>query len=442
MKSSQPFLKYQIVVFFFAFSVLQSIAQPSIQVVNILVAPQHADWKYKMNEEILFSVSVLKEGNPIKDITIKYEIGMEKMPPIKTGSLVLKNGQQQISGGKVAMPGFLRCTITVEVDSTLYRNIATAAIEPEKIESTTKMPNDFLDFWNGARNESAKNPLDTKMTLIPTKCTEKVNVYEVSIRNGNADNRIFGIVSIPKKPGKHPAVLEVPGAGVRSYGGDIETAEAGIISFEIGINGIPVTMDNSVYANIFAGPLSEYWYSNLDDRDRYYYKRVYLGCIKANDFIFSLPQFDGETLAVSGGSQGGALSIITAALDTRVKYLYSFYPALCDLTGYLNGRAGGWPHIFASYNAFNNKKDKIETSKYYDVVNFARLLKIPGVYSFGYNDEVCPPTSMFAAYNTITAPKELFIYENTGHWTYPEQSKKVHALMVNELLKQAEKHNQ
>ena len=97
--------------------------------------------------------------------------------------------------------------------------------------------------------------------------------------------------------------------------------------------------------------------------------------------------------------------------------------------------------MFASYNAFNNKKDKIETSKYYDVVNFARLLKIPGVYSFGYNDEVCPPTSMFAAYNTIAAPKQLFIYENTGHWTYPEQSNKVHDIMVSELLKQADKYN-
>ena len=105
-------------------------------------------------------------------------------------------------------------------------------------------------------------------------------------------------------------MLEVPGAGIRPYGGDIATAEVGIITFEIGINGIPVTMDKSIYANLAAGPLRDYWYTNLDDRDRYYYKRVYLGCLKANDFIFSLPQFDGETLAVSGGSQGGALSYV------------------------------------------------------------------------------------------------------------------------------------
>lgn len=439
MKSIHSFLKPQLVVLFFVCSVMQSTAQPSIEPVTILVAPQHADWKYKKNEEIVFFVSVLKAGIPIKEDTIKYEIGMEKMPPFKIGSLVAKNGQLQINAGKVTTPGFLRCTITVEDDRTTYRNIATAAVEPEKIEPSTNMPKDFVDFWREARNESAKIPLDTKMTLIPSKCTEKVNAYEVSIRNGSADNRIFGIVSIPTKPGKYPAVLEVPGAGIRPYSGDLETAEVGIITFEIGINGIPVTLDKSIYANLSAGPLNDYWYTNLDDRDRYYYKRVYLGCLKANDFIFSLPQFDGESLAVSGGSQGGALSIITAALDSRVKHLYCFYPALCDLTGYLNGRAGGWPHIFASYNGFNNKKDKIETSKYYDVVNFARLLKIPGVYSFGYNDEVCPPTSIYAAYNTITAPKQLFIYENSGHWTYPEQFQKVHSLMVEQLLKQTDK---
>ncbi len=124
-------------------------------------------------------------------------------------------------------------------------------------------------------------------------------------------------------------------------------------------------------------------------------------------------------------ARGGALSIVTAALDNRVKYLVAYYPALSDLTGYLHERAGGWPHLFSKDNyVFNGKKDKIETSKYYDVVNFARLLKVPGYYSWGFNDETCPPTSMYAAYNVITAPKELFLALETGHWTYPEQYEK------------------
>jgi cephalosporin-C deacetylase-like acetyl esterase len=135
-----------------------------------------------------------------------------------------------------------------------------------------------------------------------------------------------------------------------------------------------------------------------------------------------MPEFDGKNIVVTGGSQGGALSIVTAGLDPRIKGLAAFYPALADLTGYVNGRAGGWPHMFRNAD----KKDpltarKIENSKYYDVVNFARQIKVPGFYSFGYNDMVCPPTSMYSAYNVITVPKELLLVEETAHWTYPEQ---------------------
>ncbi len=224
---------------------------------------------------------------------------------------------------------------------------------------------------------------------------------------------------MPKKPGKYAAILQVPGAGVRPYSGDIATAEKGVIVFQIGIHGIPVNLDPSVYTDLGNGLLNGYQAFNLDDRDNYYYKRVYLGCVRAVDFITGLEKYDGNQLAVNGGSQGGALSIITASLDPRIRYLAAFYPALCDLTGYLHGRAGGWPHLFR--NAFTNKPEKIETSKYYDVVNFARFVKIPGWYSWGYNDNTCPPTSMFSAYNVIEAEKELHLFHEARHWTFPEQ---------------------
>jgi cephalosporin-C deacetylase-like acetyl esterase len=117
-----------------------------------------------------------------------------------------------------------------------------------------------------------------------------------------------------------------------------------------------------------------------------------------------------------------------------VKYLAAYYPALSDVTGYLHGRAGGWPHLFDKSNlAFNNSKEKIETVGYYDVVNFAREVKIPGMYTWGFNDETCPPTSMYASYNVITAPKSLFLALETGHWTYPEQNEKMNNWMIEKL---------
>jgi cephalosporin-C deacetylase len=184
---------------------------------------------------------------------------------------------------------------------------------------------------------------------------------------------------------------------------------------------------------MIAGWLNQYWTYNLDNRDLYYFKRVYLGCVRANDFIFSLPQFDGQNLAVTGGSQGGALSIVTAGLDPRVKWSAPIYPALADLTGYLKGRAGGWPHLFDKNNPHHQTESKIKTAAYYDVVNFAKQLSVPTLYTMGFNDDVCPPTSMYAAYNVITAPKELKLFLETGHWTYPEENDVVNDWILEKL---------
>jgi len=409
-------------------------SQPPEQMIKVVVAPDRADWVYKTGEQVKFSISVLRYGNPLKNAVVRYSIGPEKMDPVRKDSLALSKGVLTVDGGTMKAPGFLRCTVTAFVDGKQYTKVATAGFDPQDIQPTVDNPTDFTQFWNKAKADLAAIPMDARMTLMPERCTEKVNVYHVSLQNFRVNSRVYGILCVPKKEGKYPALLSVPGAGVRPYNGNIAMAEKGLITFEIGIHGVPVNMDVSVYNNLGAGALNGYQNFNLDDRDRFYYKRVYLGCVRANDFIFSLPQFDGTNLAVTGGSQGGALSIVTAALDPRVKYLAAYYPALSDVTGYLKGRAGGWPHYFDKNNiSFNNKKDKIATTAYYDVVNFARLLNVPGLYTWGFNDETCPPTSMYAAYNVIKAPKSLYLALESGHWTFPEQNEELNNWLLQKL---------
>jgi cephalosporin-C deacetylase len=409
-------------------------AQPVEQFVKVVVAPDHADWTYKTGELVKFSVTVLKDGNPVKNASVKYEVGPEKMDAIKKDSLQIKEGKLTIDAQGMKTPGFLRCTVSAFLDGKEYKYWGTAAFDPLKIEPTVDDPADFNSFWDSAKAALAKIPIDSRMTLIPEKCTDLINVYHVSMQNIN-NSRVYGILCVPKKPGKYPAILRVPGAGIRPYNGDTRNASKGVITLEIGIHGIPVNMPVDVYNNLASGALNGYQYFNLDNRDRFYYKRVFLGCVRANDFIDSLPEFDGKNLAVTGGSQGGALSIITASLDSRVKYLAALYPAMSDMTGYLKNRAGGWPHLFDKYNEqYNNKKDKIQTVAYYDVVNFARRLNTPGFYSWGFNDNVCPPTSMYAAYNVIKAPKSLFLAVETAHWAYPEQIEKAEEWLLKQLM--------
>lgn len=414
---------------------LSAYAQPSEKLVKVIVAPDRDNWTYKVGEKAKFTITVLKDGNPLKNVKVRYEIGPEKMPAQKKEDVTLAKGTLTVDGGTMKTAGFLRCMAIAEVDGVEYKGLATAGFDPLNIAPTVENPSDFVIFWEQAKAEAAKIPMDARMTLIPERCTEKVDVYHVSFQNFRLKSRVYGILCMPKKEGKYPALLKVPGAGIRPYYGDIATAEQGIITLEIGIHGIPVNLDPGVYADLAGGALSGYQYFNLDNRDAYYYKRVYLGCVRANDFLVNLPQFDGVNLGVAGGSQGGALSIITAALDPRVKYLAAFYPALSDVTGYLHNRAGGWPHTFSSNMlALNNLKEKKETIRYYDVVNFARQVKVPGFYSWGFNDETCPPTSMYAAYNVINAPKELYLALETGHWTYPEQREAFNNWIIGKLL--------
>lgn len=433
--------EYHLRIVFFGFVILsglQLVAQPPAEkMIKVVVSPDQTNWNYKRGEHAMFTISVTKDTEPVHGCRIHYTVGPEMMPPVIEDSAVLHTGIKKIDGGTMKQPGLLRCSVTAEYNGNKYYGLATAAFDSELIETTTVLPEDFIQFWNEAKNKLASIPLDGKLKLLPERCTDKVNVYEANIQNFGYDytSRLYGILCVPKDPGKYPALIRFPGAGVRPYTGDVSTAEKGIITFEIGIHGIPVTMGNSLYRDLNRSAFNKYPLLHLDHRSSYYYKRVYLGCIRAIDFIFSLSEFDGVNLAVTGASQGGALSIVASSLDSRIKYLAAVYPALCELTGNLHGRAYGWPYMFKDVRTPSRTDSvKIETSRYYDVVNFARFLKIPGFYTWGYNDTGVAPTSMFAAYNVITAPKELFIVQETGHWTYPEQDEKVMEWLLDKLL--------
>lgn len=234
---------------------------------------------------------------------------------------------------------------------------------------------------------------------------------------------MYGILAVPKAPGRYPAVMRVPGAGVHKIGGYLSPAEEGMITLDLGIHGLPLTQPDDYYRRIGADSLSNYPAKGIDSRDTYYYRDVYLGCVRAAEYLASMEQFDGKNLFVTGGSQGGALSIVTAALCPKVSAIIAFFPALCDQEAYLHGRAGGWPHYFLFNRDKSDVQHHADVIKYYDVVNFARMLRTPVFMSMGYNDLTCAPTSTYAAWNSITSEhKKLLIVPETGHWRYAYQN--------------------
>lgn len=403
-------------------------AMARVSAVQVRVAPDHRDWTYAPGEPARFTVTVTADQTAIDGAAVTYTVGPE-LQPAEPRTAAVPEGGLVIEGGTLREPGFLRCAVSLEVAGRTYRGVATAAFAPERIVPFQTAPEDFDAFWRRGREELATVPLEARLTLQPEACTDTVNVWHVSFRtvggSWQAPNRIYGSYAEPKAPGRYPAVLKVPGAGVRPYGGDAALAARGAVVLEIGVHGIPVNQPREIYDQLLGGALANYWTANLDNPETYYYRRVILSCLRANDFLVSRPAWNGRDLLVMGASQGGALAIATAALDERVTALQSTHPALCDLAAPLHGRAGGWPHPFqpgaAGAPAFHATPAKIATARYYDTVNFARRVRVPGFYIWGYNDETCPPTSTFAAYNVITAPKELAVEPEQAHSYPPEQ---------------------
>ena len=401
----------------------------------VTVEPDHQDWNYRVGEIAKFTVEVRRSGTLVNDVTIDYATGPEMYQDTKK-TVTLKDGTLKLTG-KMSSPGFYRVDVTAHVDGKDYRGACAAAFSPEKLQPSTVMPSDFKEFWQQSIAKARKTDLDPTKRLLPERCTKDVNVYEVSFHNEQWGSRTYGILCVPVREGKYPALLRVPGAGVRPYEGDVYTASQGVITLEIGIHGVPVTMQQGVYDNLNNGALRGYWEFNMDSREKHYYHHVIMGCIRAMDYIEQYTPWDGKNAGVTGSSQGGFLTLATAGLDKRITCYAPVHAALCDHTNSLRGIACGWPHFFY-WNKGKGQEKQIEVSRYYDGVNFARLINDQqrGWFSFGYCDDVVPPTTAWSTYNTVTGPKEISPYQATWHFWHQEQWDEWENWLLKELSKQ------
>lgn len=402
--------------------------------------PDHPDWIYRTGEKAKIKISLFKYGIPQDGITVNYETGSELMPSDKTGSIVLKNGKAEINIGTLDKPGFRDCIFSVMINGRKYSHHVKVGFSPDKIKPYTEMPDGFMDFWKNNIKEASEFPLKYTKEKAEEYCTEKIDCYLIKLQINNRGQAVYGYLFYPKnaKPGSCPVVLSPPGAGIKTIKEPLRHkyyAEEGFIRLEFEIHGLNPTMSEEQFkeiSNAFNGKENGYLTNGLDNKDNYYMKRVYLSCLRCIDLLTSLPEWDGKNVIVQGGSQGGALAMITAGLDKRVTACVVNHPALSDMAGYMAGRAGGYPHFFRTKGM--DTKEKLETMSYYDVVNFARLIKADTFMTWGFNDNTCPPTTSYAVYNTLECSKEALITPINEHWT-SEETERGHLEWIKKHLK-------
>ena len=345
------------------------------------------------------------------------------MPAVASGKVKLKKGRAIIDMGTMKSPGFLDLRLNI---GGKYQHHVKVGFSPELLKPYTGNPQDFDTFWKvnleEARLAAKNDDLVVSCKKVEHYCTDETDMYLLKLKTDRR-HAVYGYLSKPKKAGKYPVVLCPPGAGIKTIKEpmrNIYYAKNGFIRLEMEIHGLNPEMTDEQFKEITAAFDYENGYltNGLDDRDNYYMKHVYVACVRAIDYLTSLPDWDGRNVFVQGGSQGGALSLITAGLDSRVTACVANHPALSDMAGYLDHRAGGYPHFNRMKNMLT--PEKVKTLTYYDVVNFARRIVCPVYLTWGYNDNVCPPTTSYIVWNLITAPKESLITPVNEHWTTTE----------------------
>ncbi|MFB6319738.1 acetylxylan esterase [Saccharicrinis sp. FJH54] len=393
---------------------------------NVLwvTTPDHDNWLYKINEKASVTVSVYEFGILQNNIEVSYSIGPELMPGEKSGNVILKDGKAEIPLGTMKAPGFLDCRLETTIGGRIYKHHIKVGFEPDKLKPYTKLPEDFVTFWDQAKQEAAECPLMAERRFVPEFSSDKVNCYLVKLQVYKKDHYVYGYLTVPKKEGTFPLVFSPPGAGIKPMDPlkHMFYAEEGFIRFDMEIHGIRPDLDADTYKEIsraFGKDNNSYLVNGLDNRDSYYMKKVYMACIGALDYLTSLPEWDGKNLIAQGGSQGGALALITAGLDKRITACAANHPALSDMIAYKYGRAGGYPHLFTKFTGMDTP-DKIRTLTYYDVVNFVRYINVPVFMTWGYNDNTCPPTTSYCVYNSINSAKEALITPVNEHWVSTE----------------------
>jgi len=373
--------------------------------------PDHPDGRYITGQTVQWRIETT---NTATTNSLNYSIKQGGLTVVTNGTLELTNGTGVIKA-RLDTPG----TLLLLADATMGngrqpRALSGAAVSPSRITPSAPRPADFDAFWDAKVKELQAVPANPKLEPGDAGRPD-LDYWKITMDNLRGSH-IQGQLARPHTGGKFPALLVVQWAGVYALQKSWVTDRAakGWLVLNIEAHDLSIDQPEAFYKEQSSGPLKNYWSIGNDDRDTSYYLRMYLSCYRAAQYLSERPDWDGKTLAVTGDSQGGQQTLMTAGLHPKITAAMALVPAGCDMLGPDVGRRGGWPQWYDNVNGKDAQKVH-EASRYYDIVNFASRIKCPVLIGLGLIDETCPPAGVLAAVNQITSPKEVLILTRSGH---------------------------
>lgn len=374
------------------------------------------DWTF-VNTNPANDIVITNNAKLTSDFILNIDVRNESKEPFTSlnDTLSLAPGQTTTIHHELnnPQPGFYRYYINVS-DGNIIRNkiIRQIAYSPDLIQYKNDSQSDFDDFWNAAKAELATVAPAYNVTFNSYYGTHKIYNVEMKSIKGKT---IKGYLSLPDKAGKFPAIIISNGFGVTAT---IPDRTDDYVVFTYNVRGQGISTDYSPTDNIFV--------NGLTDKTTYYYRECYMDAIRAVDFVCSRAEVDTTEIFAEGESQGGALTFVIGALDSRIRAISPRLPFMSDFPLYYKIKENvneipEWPmdilnQYMVKYGLTDNQT--FTNLSYFDIKNLAKKVTCPILMASSLQDPTCPPAINFAAYNLASSvSKQYVIFKANGHWS-------------------------
>jgi len=287
-------------------------------------------------------------------------------------------------------------------------------------------PSDFNEYWDTALAElDATDPAPKleRSTEIDPRNAEAFDLWFTGV--GGA--RIYAKYLRPKKrEGKLPAILHFHGYTGNSgeWADKLNYVGEGFVAAALDCRGQGGKSEDSgaVKGNTHHGHIIR----GLDDApEKLLFRSIFLDTAQLARVVMSFEEVDATRVATFGGSQGGALSLVCAALEPRIKKCVSVFPFLSDYrrTWEMDLCKDAYAELrtfFRHFDPLHQREDEIFNKLgYIDIKNLTPRIKADVLMAITLMDTICPPSTQFAAFNNISAKKESVVYPDYGHEGLP-----------------------
>lgn len=364
--------------------------------------------QYAAGEEMTFSVQLLEDDKPVSGkrlkwtrrgddgITFSGEAVSDAIKPLEIKT-------------KIEIPGFVHVMVQgYDESGNILKNgeknmpsfDGGAGVRLNEITGCEE-PADFDEFWAKQKARLAEVPIRAEMIEVESG-RETHLCWDVKI--DCIGKPVSGYFCRPKNaaPKSMPAHVSFHGYGVNSAHKRFSDG----LELNINAHGIPNGQPNEYYENLRKTELNGYGFSKEENArpETSYFCGMMLRLVRALEWIKTQPEWNGEILIVSGGSQGGLQCLTAAGLDSDVTECRAFIPWCLDLAGHsMKNRLNGWRPGWA------------EGLGYFDAANHAKRIQAKTIVIAGLGDYVCPPSGQMVLFNNLNCEKELTFLQGRTH---------------------------